>query len=189
MQLTLSPPLTSPCRSFCQPCPSWPLSRFGTKLRVLLVCEVDLDLVRQERGAEAEAAAAASRCAGRDGGCGGGGWGGQLGSVCPSPKQYGRSDWSRNRRPTQKCSGGGDELCLLCSSSPVQYHWPPSIAKRLARPRPPTPPPIRAVVGHRTHTTPPTAPAAAPAAAGRSSPACRTPICWSSGATPFESCL
>ncbi|PNW70909.1 hypothetical protein CHLRE_17g738550v5 [Chlamydomonas reinhardtii] len=46
--------------SFCQPCPSWPLSRFGTKLRVLLVCEVDLDLVRQERGAEAEAAAAAS---------------------------------------------------------------------------------------------------------------------------------
>ncbi|GFR47774.1 hypothetical protein Agub_g9542 [Astrephomene gubernaculifera] len=31
--------------SFCQPCISWPLSRFGSKLRALLVCEVDLDRV------------------------------------------------------------------------------------------------------------------------------------------------
>ncbi|PNH06576.1 Poly [ADP-ribose] polymerase 6 [Tetrabaena socialis] len=35
--------------SFCQPCPSWPRSRYGTKLRVLLVCEVDLDRVTTER--------------------------------------------------------------------------------------------------------------------------------------------
>ncbi|KAG2426743.1 hypothetical protein HXX76_012800 [Chlamydomonas incerta] len=70
--------------SFCQPCPSWPLSRFGTKLRVLLVCEVDLDLVRQERGAEAAAAAAASSGAAPhshdalNGGGGGGSGGGPL---------------------------------------------------------------------------------------------------------------
>ncbi|KAG2489460.1 hypothetical protein HYH03_012096 [Edaphochlamys debaryana] len=29
--------------SFCQPSASWPRSRFGSKLRVMLVCEVDLD--------------------------------------------------------------------------------------------------------------------------------------------------
>ncbi|GLC47231.1 hypothetical protein PLESTB_001308000 [Pleodorina starrii] len=36
--------------SFCQPCASWPRSRFGTKLRALLVCEVDLDKSTTERG-------------------------------------------------------------------------------------------------------------------------------------------
>ncbi|KXZ46253.1 hypothetical protein GPECTOR_45g123 [Gonium pectorale] len=46
--------------SFCQPCPSWPRSRYGTKLRVLLVCEVDLDRSSAERGADAAAAAGRS---------------------------------------------------------------------------------------------------------------------------------
>ncbi|KAG2454270.1 hypothetical protein HYH02_001302 [Chlamydomonas schloesseri] len=75
--------------SFCQPCPSWPLSRFGTKLRVLLVCEVDLDLVRQERGAEAAAAAAASSGAAPQGADGAAGGGGDPGPLVPGlPDTY-----------------------------------------------------------------------------------------------------
>ncbi|EFJ41185.1 hypothetical protein VOLCADRAFT_107792 [Volvox carteri f. nagariensis] len=36
--------------SFCQPCDSWPRSRFGSKLRALLVCEVDRDKYTLGRG-------------------------------------------------------------------------------------------------------------------------------------------
>ncbi len=35
--------------SFCEPRAAWARSRFGTKLRVLLVCEVDLDRATRSR--------------------------------------------------------------------------------------------------------------------------------------------